>query len=203
MGVTIRNISNLKNFEYACGRRARGAGLSRLENGWTGYEQLEGSRYASTKRAEIEVLSCVRGYIIVSRSQTLPVRESLAKLWHALKSPPTRVSGTLLPWSIEGTTISHLPNNKNSSYRKHIQVTNFRITSTVREYFHDEKRVITVKHFLRYVLPSKHLGAKMWSNSLCNLSLLFLFKRMFSGCNTCTIKGETVQNDSNSCMYLA
>ena len=32
-----------------------------LENGWTGYEQLEGSRYASIKRAEIEVLSCVRG----------------------------------------------------------------------------------------------------------------------------------------------
>ena len=33
-----------------------------LENGWTGYEQLAGSWYASTKRAEIEVLSCVRGY---------------------------------------------------------------------------------------------------------------------------------------------
>ena len=35
-----------------------------LENGWTGYEQLEESRYASIKRAEIhvEVLSFVRGY---------------------------------------------------------------------------------------------------------------------------------------------
>ena len=33
-----------------------------LENGWTGYEQQAGSQYASTKRAEIEVLSCVCGY---------------------------------------------------------------------------------------------------------------------------------------------
>ena len=33
-----------------------------LENGWTGYEQLVGSLYASIKRAEIEVLSCLRGY---------------------------------------------------------------------------------------------------------------------------------------------
>ena len=33
-----------------------------LENSWTGYEQLAGSRYASTKSAEIEVLSCMRGY---------------------------------------------------------------------------------------------------------------------------------------------
>ena len=33
-----------------------------LENGWTGYEQLAGSRYASTKRAKIKVLSCVFGY---------------------------------------------------------------------------------------------------------------------------------------------
>ena len=33
-----------------------------LENGWTGYEQLAGSWYASTKRAKIEVLSCVCGY---------------------------------------------------------------------------------------------------------------------------------------------
>ena len=33
-----------------------------LENGWTGYEQLAESRYASTKKAEIEVHSCMRGY---------------------------------------------------------------------------------------------------------------------------------------------
>ena len=32
-----------------------------LENSLTEYEQLAGSRYASTKGAEIEVLSCVRG----------------------------------------------------------------------------------------------------------------------------------------------
>ena len=36
-------------------------GLETL-NGWTRYEQLAGSRYPSTKRAEIEVLSCVHGY---------------------------------------------------------------------------------------------------------------------------------------------
>ena len=28
-----------------------------LENGWNGYKQLAGSQYASTKRAEEEVLS--------------------------------------------------------------------------------------------------------------------------------------------------
>ena len=33
-----------------------------LENGWTGYKKLAGSQYASTKRPEIEVLSCMRGY---------------------------------------------------------------------------------------------------------------------------------------------
>ena len=33
-----------------------------LENGWTAYKQLVESRYASTKRAEVEVLSCVRGF---------------------------------------------------------------------------------------------------------------------------------------------
>ena len=32
-----------------------------LENGWTGYEQLVGSRYAFTKRAEVQV-SCMRAY---------------------------------------------------------------------------------------------------------------------------------------------
>ena len=33
-----------------------------LENGWTGYEQPAGSQYTSTKRAEIEGLSCMRAY---------------------------------------------------------------------------------------------------------------------------------------------
>ena len=33
-----------------------------LENSWTGYKQLAGSRYASTKRAEIDALNCVCGY---------------------------------------------------------------------------------------------------------------------------------------------
>ena len=35
---------------------------SGLENAWTGYEQLAGLQYACTKRAEIEILSCVHGY---------------------------------------------------------------------------------------------------------------------------------------------
>ena len=33
-----------------------------LENRWSGYEQLAESQYAFTKRAEIQVLSCVCGY---------------------------------------------------------------------------------------------------------------------------------------------
>ena len=37
------------------------------ENNWTGYEQLAGSRYTSTKRAELEVLSCVRGYHVYKK----------------------------------------------------------------------------------------------------------------------------------------
>ena len=35
-----------------------------LENGWIGYEQLAESRYASTKRAEIEVVSSVCVYCV-------------------------------------------------------------------------------------------------------------------------------------------
>ena len=40
-----------------------------LENGWIGYEQLAGSRYASTKRAELELLSCMRGYHVYKDRQ--------------------------------------------------------------------------------------------------------------------------------------
>ena len=54
-----------------------------LENGWTGYEQLAGSQYSSTKRAEIEILSCMCGYHVYKARQEAAVRE----LWHALKSP--------------------------------------------------------------------------------------------------------------------
>ena len=46
-----------------------------LENGWTGYEQLGGSCYAFTKRAEIEVLSCVRGYHVYKERWVAAVGE--------------------------------------------------------------------------------------------------------------------------------
>ena len=49
-----------------------------LENGWTGYKQLAGSWYASTKRAktEVHVLSCVCGY----HGQRLALLESFDTL---------------------------------------------------------------------------------------------------------------------------
>ena len=62
MGITIRKYFQFQKF----GIHMREASTARvypgLENGWTGYEKLAGSRYAPTKRVEIEVLSCMRGY---------------------------------------------------------------------------------------------------------------------------------------------
>ena len=64
-----------------------------LENGWIGYEQLAGSRYASTKRAEIEALSCVRGYHVYTNINGQRLSESFDTLQRAHQ----RESGTLLP----------------------------------------------------------------------------------------------------------
>ena len=50
------------------------------ENDWTGYEQLAGSWYASTKGAEKEVLSCVCGYHMykkINRQQQLESFDTL------------------------------------------------------------------------------------------------------------------------------
>ena len=41
------------------------AHLSRFRNGWTGYEQLAGSKYASTKRAEVEKI--LRSYTVKTK----------------------------------------------------------------------------------------------------------------------------------------
>ena len=59
-----------------------------LEKGWTGYKQRVGSRYASIKSAEIEVLtcSCVLGY-------------------HVYKDVWGAAIGELLTWSREPTKI--------------------------------------------------------------------------------------------------
>ena len=66
------------------------------------------SEWFMHRRSQIEVLSHVCGYHVYKDRWAVAVGE----LWHALKSPPTQVSGTLLPWSKEGMTISHLPNTK-------------------------------------------------------------------------------------------
>ena len=50
------------------------------ENGWTGYEQLAGSRYTFTKRAEKEVLSCVRGYHMYKKINRQGLLESFDML---------------------------------------------------------------------------------------------------------------------------
>ena len=62
-----------------------------LENDWIGYEQLAGSRYVSTKRAELEVICCLRGCHVYKDRWAAAVEE----LWQALKSPPTWVSGNV------------------------------------------------------------------------------------------------------------
>ena len=58
MGLAIQNISNNK-FSIRIREASTVHVYPGLENGWIGYEQLAGSWYASTKRAEIEALTCV------------------------------------------------------------------------------------------------------------------------------------------------
>ena len=62
MGVTIRKCFQFNTFRIRMREASTVSVYPGLENGRTGYEQLAGSRYASTKRAETEVPSCVRGY---------------------------------------------------------------------------------------------------------------------------------------------
>ena len=63
MGVTIRKYFQSKTFKHKGMQEASTVrAYPGLENGWTGYEQLAGSPFTSTKRAEIEVLSCLRVY---------------------------------------------------------------------------------------------------------------------------------------------
>ena len=62
MGLTIQKYFQLEKFPIRMREASTLCVYSGLENGWTGYKQLVGSLYASTKRAEIEVLSCKRVY---------------------------------------------------------------------------------------------------------------------------------------------
>ena len=67
MGVTIRKYFQLKKIRI----RMREASTVRVypgsENGWTGYEQLAGSRDASTKRAEKRYLAVCMAIICTKR----------------------------------------------------------------------------------------------------------------------------------------
>ena len=69
-----------------------------LVNSWTKYEQLVKSRYASTKRAEIEVpvLSCMSSYHVYKNRRAAAVGES----FETHSKEPTNASvrySTLLP----------------------------------------------------------------------------------------------------------
>ena len=76
-----------------------------LEKGSTGYEQRVGSRYASTKSAEIEVLSCIRGYHVHKNRWAVAVGELLT-----CSREPTNASVRYAVAVIkEGTIIGHLP----------------------------------------------------------------------------------------------
>ena len=64
MGITIREYFQFKKFRIRMQEVSIVHIHPGLEKGWAGYRQLAGSWYASTKRAEIEVLSCMRGYYV-------------------------------------------------------------------------------------------------------------------------------------------
>ena len=62
MGATIRKYFQLKKFQIHMREASTVRVYPGSKNSWSRYEQLAGSQYASTKRAEKEILSCVRGY---------------------------------------------------------------------------------------------------------------------------------------------
>ena len=103
MGITIRKYFQIKNFEYTCGSTV--PVYPDLGKASTGYEQRAGSRYASTKSAEIEVLSCMRGYHVYNDRWAATVGELLT-----CSREPTNASVRYAVGVIkEGTTIGHLP----------------------------------------------------------------------------------------------
>ena len=59
MAVTIQKYSLFLKIQMRMREMSTGHVYLGTENGWTGYEQLAGLRYVSTKRAELEVLNCV------------------------------------------------------------------------------------------------------------------------------------------------
>ena len=71
MGVFYPKIFPIEKIlnTHAGGEHSARLSTPGLQNGWTRYEQLEGSWCASIKRAEIEVLSCVRGYHVYKDRQ--------------------------------------------------------------------------------------------------------------------------------------
>ena len=75
MGVTIQKYFQFKKFRIRMREASTARVDSGLENSWTRYEQLAGSQYASTERAEIEVLSCVRGYHVYKDRWAVAVGE--------------------------------------------------------------------------------------------------------------------------------
>ena len=91
MGVTIRRYFQSKKFR-----------MHMREHCTTGYEQRAGSRY---KSAEIQVLSCVRGYHVCKDRWAAAVGELLT-----YSREPTNASVRYAVAAIKkGTTIGHLP----------------------------------------------------------------------------------------------
>ena len=166
MGITIRKYFQFKNFEYTYGSTVRV--YPDLEKGWTGYEQRAGSRYASTKSAEIEVLSCMRGYHVYKDRWAAAVGELLT-CSRETTNLSVRCAVTMIK---EGTTIDHLPRQifkvcsvllrsdgvisckvtgsrrEKSSYRNNTRVTNFRTTSAFENNSTTKERVITVYTYI-------------------------------------------------------
>ena len=170
MSVTIQKYFLFKNFEYTYGSTVRV--YPALEKGRTGYEQRAGSWYASTKSADIEVVSCMCGYHVYNDRWAAAVGELLACSRETTNSS-VRYAVAVIK---EGTTIDHLPRQifkvcyvllrsdsviscmvtgsrqGKSSYRNNIRVTNFRTTSVIRKYFHNEKKgTYDMKFFPQYM----------------------------------------------------
>ena len=76
-----------------------------LEKGWTRCKQRVGSRYASTKSAEIEVLSCMLGYHVYKDRWAAAIGELLT----CSREPTNTSVRYTVTMMKEGMTIGHLP----------------------------------------------------------------------------------------------
>ena len=84
MGVTIRKYFQLQKFQIRTREASTVHIYPGLENGWTGYKQLAGSQQTSTKRTEIEVLTCVAAWVAIMCTKIPVARQQLLESFDTL-----------------------------------------------------------------------------------------------------------------------